>query len=273
MQSVWDYAVTAWPYGDRLFFTTVFCLGHSVLTLPYNFVMLVLHLWPSSFVNQWKIQHDSHPSTRLVKEVIAKILVGHFVFSPLVAYFVLFPLSQALEMPLRGDLPSVGRVLLDFVVFALVNDVLFYWAHRTLHSHPWLYKNIHAQHHRFTTPISWAAEFSHPIEDVFAGTIPTLAGCFLMRSHLYTCALWMIIRMWETLDAHSGYDFPFSPWRLLSPLMLGPDGHDWHHSHNRGNYGVFRFWDWILGTDKEYKKWLAGANVPLEAPELKTNTD
>jgi len=202
-----------------------------------------------------------------------QVLFSHFVVSPLLSYFVLYPLSQALEMPIRGPLPSVGRVLFDCVVFSLINDFLFYWAHRALHAHPWLYKNIHAQHHRFTTPISWAAEFAHPVESLLANTIPTLAGCFLMRSHLFTCVIWMVVRMWETLDAHAGYEFPLSPWRLLSPIMLGADGHDWHHSHNRGNFGVFRFWDWLMGTDKEYKKWLAGGNVPLETPELKGKTD
>jgi sterol desaturase/sphingolipid hydroxylase (fatty acid hydroxylase superfamily) len=270
MQALWDWALDAWPYGDRLFYTVAFCFGHSVLTLPFNFVALFLYFFPSHFLNQWKIQPDSKPSLRLIKEVVPQVLLNHLVTSPLFAYFLLFPLAQALDMPMRGSLPSLGRILFEFLVFAVVNDVAFYWAHRLLHAYPWLYKNVHAQHHRFTATVSWAAEFAHPLESILANSIPTLAGCFIMRSHLFTCVLWMIIRMWETLDAHCGFTFPWSPWRLLSPVMLGSDGHDWHHSHNRGCYGVSRFWDWLFGTDKEYKKWLAGGDVPAESYELQS---
>jgi methylsterol monooxygenase len=242
-------------------------MSHSIITLPYNLAALVAHTWPIPFFDQWKIQQGFYPSKRLVKEVIIQVLANHFITSPLFAYFVLFPLAQSLNMPLAGPLPSWPRILLELVVFALVNDFLFYWAHRTLHSSNWLYKNIHAQHHRFTAPISWAAEFAHPVEGLLANTIPTLAGCYIMRSHLAVCTLWMLIRMWETLDAHGGFDFPFSPFRLGSSFMLGPDGHDWHHSHNRGNYGVFKFWDWLCGTDVEYRKWQKGENVPLQQKE------
>lgn len=252
-----------------MFFAFVFCFGHSAFSLPCNMVAMLINFFPVAFLNKWKIQQDSAPSMRLIKEVIVEVLANHFVISPLVAYFLLWPLAQALEMPLRGPLPPVLTMVSQMVVFMVINDVLFYWAHRTLHTFPWLYKHIHSQHHRFTTPISWAAEFAHPVEGILANTIPTLAGPFLLRAHVFTIVVWMMVRMWETLDAHCGFDFPFSPWRLIAPLMLGPEGHDWHHSHNRGNYGVSRFWDWAMGTDLEYKKWLAGGDVPAEAPELK----
>ena len=273
MQSLWDAALASWPYDDRLFFTACFCVGHSVLTLPYNAVALILHLFPNNFLAQWKIQADSAPSQRLIKEVVVQICVNHFFTSPLLAYFGLWPLFQALGMSMHGPLPSALQLISQLVIFMVINDALFYWAHRLLHTFPWLYKKVHSQHHRFTTPISWAAEFAHPVEALLANTIPTLAGPFIMRAHLFTIFVWMIVRMWETLDAHGGFDFPFSPWRLLSPVLLGAEGHDWHHSHNRGNYGVSRFWDLLMGTDAEFKRWQHGESVPAEVKELKTNTD
>jgi len=34
--------------------------------------------------------------------------------------------------------------------------------------------------------------------------------------------------------------------------------HDFHHSHNTGNFGgFFIFWDWICGTDGRYNNFLA----------------
>ena len=61
----------------------------------------------------------------------------------------------------------------------------------------------------------------------------------------------------ETTDAHSGYDFPWSPWRWLGGLHGGARRHDWHHSHVKGNYGGFFFWDWLCGTDREWRAWEA----------------
>ena len=38
----------------------------------------------------------------------------------------------------------------------------------------------------------------------------------------------------------------------------GADRHDFHHSHNVGNFGGFTiFWDSIMGTDKDYLNWIA----------------
>jgi len=72
---------------------------------------------------------------------------------------------------------------------------------------------------------------------------------------MFVVWFWLFIRLTETYDAHSGYDFPWQPWKLL-PFQGGADRHDFHHSHNVGNYGAFfTFWDWIGGTDLAYRKW------------------
>jgi sterol desaturase/sphingolipid hydroxylase (fatty acid hydroxylase superfamily) len=67
----------------------------------------------------------------------------------------------------------------------------------------------------------------------------------------FTLWLWLVLRMMETIDAHSGYRFPFSPFSYKSVS----ERHDFHHSNNRGNFGVTAFWDWLTGTDKAYNEW------------------
>lgn len=263
MEALWNQMVDSFPYGDRWFFTLMFCISHSCFTLPVNAVALFFHFFPS-LVAHWKIQPEGNPSARLIKELVITNVVDHFITSPLLAYFILFPISDALGMQLRGPFPPLTTVAVQFVVNALIMDFLFYWAHRFFHT-PWLYRHIHSKHHRWTSPISGAAEFAHPVEVIFANSIPTLIGGFLQRMHIFYFSLWIAIRMLETLDAHSGFDLPFSPWRYI-PGFLGPHGHDWHHSHNRGNFGIFKFWDWAMGTDKEYHKWLnAHDSVPAQA--------
>jgi sterol desaturase/sphingolipid hydroxylase (fatty acid hydroxylase superfamily) len=66
--------------------------------------------------------------------------------------------------------------------------------------------------------------------------------------HAYTLLTWMVCRITETCDGHSGYDLPFMPFRLM-PFAGTSAAHDAHHSINTGNYGTFlRVWDPLLGT-------------------------
>jgi sterol desaturase/sphingolipid hydroxylase (fatty acid hydroxylase superfamily) len=123
--------------------------------------------------------------------------------------------------------------------------------------HKSIYKYIHKKHHTFKESIGIASEYAHPVEDVLANTIPTIGGCLVMGSHVAVLWIWLAIRVAETVDAHSGYRFPLSPFAMLG-FQGGAERHDFHHSHNVGCYGSFTvFWDQVMGTDAaflEYKK-------------------
>ena len=90
----------------------------------------------------------------------------------------------------------------------------------------------------------------------------------------------------ETIEVHSGYDFPYlsipstsfrdmsvrsrnclhdthgtrqcsSNACCISP-KLGARYHDFHHSNFTGNFApTFRWWDWLFGTDKQYRDFLS----------------
>ena len=48
--------------------------------------------------------------------------------------------------------------------------------------------------------------------------------------------------------------------RNYDATMTKKSRHDFHHSHNSGNYGgFFMFWDWACGTDAAYKRHLRAA--------------
>ena len=60
------------------------------------------------------------------------------------------------------------------------------------------------------------------------------------------------MRIGETIDGHSGYEFSWSPFRLL-PFSSSAESHNYHHSHNDGNYGsFFILWDTIMGSNQAY---------------------
>lgn len=67
--------------------------------------------------------------------------------------------------------------------------------------------------------------------------------------HIFTVILWIVLRLVETMDAHSGYDFP---WALFNwhPFNTGGKYHTFHHSHNAGNYGgSICLLETIMGTN------------------------
>lgn len=59
----------------------------------------------------------------------------------------------------------------------------------------------------------------------------------LLGVHPLVLWLWLMIRVWETVDVHSGYALPISPFHLL---FGGPERHDFHHSHHtKGCFGTY----------------------------------
>ena len=103
------------------------------------------------------------------------------------------------------------------------------------------------------------------MEYLFANSLPLFLGPFLLRSHIKTFWIWLVIRLTEGVDGHSGYDFWFMPFRYF-PFRPGANVHDYHHSHNMGNYGsFFTFWDKICGTDLSYADYQAmGPATPAD---------
>lgn len=136
-------------------------------------------------------------------------------------------------------------------LFLLIEDFSFYWLHRALHT-PFFYKHIHKLHHQYKHPNSWAVEYAHPLEYAFVNALGLFLGPLLLRPHIRTFWLWNVVRLLEGIDGHCGYDFWFSPFRYF-PFRPGANVHDYHHSHNVGNYGsFFVFWDRICGTDMSF---------------------
>ncbi|CAN1282612.1 Methylsterol monooxygenase 2-2 [Linum perenne] len=109
---------------------------------------------------------------------------------------------------------------------------------------------------RYATPFGLTSEYAHPAEILFLG-FATIVGPAITGPHLSTLWLWMVLRVLETVEAHSGYHFPWSLSNFL-PVYGGADFHDYHHRllyTKSGNYSsTFTYMDWIFGTDKGYRK-------------------
>lgn len=231
---------------ERLIFTVGTVAAHSVTFWTLNALLYVCYT--RGYFKQYRIQ-DKLPDENLSWKCFINCLISHFIVGPIAAY-LMFPRFKAYGMTIDGPLPSAAIIIRDILIAVAFNDTFFYWSHRLLH-HKAIYKFIHKKHHTFKQNIGIASEFAHPVEDL-CNIFATVGGCLFMGSHAYVLWLWLVIRIAETVDAHSGYLFPWSPFSLFS-VQGGAERHEFHHSHNVGNFGsFFIFWDWLMGTDVDY---------------------
>jgi sterol desaturase/sphingolipid hydroxylase (fatty acid hydroxylase superfamily) len=206
---------------------------------------------------RYKIQPRRYASEKQVRKA-ARLILKHQIFILLPLLLLSYPLFAQFGMIFSlKEWPPLWMLVLQILVFMLVEDFLFYWAHRSFHR-PSLYKKIHKIHHEFVTPTAIAALYAHPLEFILANSLPVMAGPFLLAAlgmpvHLGTLLIWLFIRMLETLDGHSGYNFRlWFPHKLL--YGAGAQPHDEHHSKFNGNFAsFFHHWDKLHGTTLEVK--------------------
>jgi len=208
-----------------------------------------LHPWP------WVA--DPAEWTLSLKRTLWTLALNQMVMLPVMLALTVYVEGVQLSVELR-DFPTLGTLAAQVTFCMFIEDLSFYFGHRILHTRH-LYHLIHKQHHEYTTTIGLASFYAHPFEFVFANMLPAALGPKLLGSscHLVTFWLWNILRTAETIDGHCGYDFSWSPFRLL-PLSGGAVYHDFHHSHNVGNFGsFFSLWDSVFNTNACYFRYLA----------------
>ncbi|CAN7053825.1 unnamed protein product, partial [Brassica oleracea var. botrytis] len=98
-----------------------------------------------------------------------------------------YPVFKAMGMRSSFPLPSWKEVSAQILFYFIIEDFVFYWGHRILHS-KWLYKNVHSVHHEYATPFGLTSEYAHPAEILFLG-FATIVGPALTGPHLIT--LWL----------------------------------------------------------------------------------
>lgn len=62
--------------------------------------------------------------------------------------------------------------------------------------------------------------------------------------------MWIFLLSFSAVDAHTGYEFPWSPLGITDLFFSTSEYHDFHHSHNVGNYGaILVHWDFVFKTN------------------------
>jgi methylsterol monooxygenase len=239
---------------DALAFVACFMLAHEAAFWGLGGALLLCDR--AGWLQRYKLPRTARMavSPALLRRTVAELLLNHFAFQP-VALFLVYRYAAAYPAMLDASgAPAAGPSLFEgFAVFfaaQFVNSVLFYGAHRAFHDVPFLYRHVHKKHHMYVGSIGFAAEFAHPLEQLVANQLPTLVVVVVASRHLHqaTVFAWIAARVWETVEAHSGYSFAGS-WPHALGLTYADHAahHDWHHSDNRGCYS-WEWLDWLCGT-------------------------
>lgn len=149
-----------------------------------------------------------------------------------------------------------------------------YWMHRTLHTNKFLYKYIHALHHKYNKPLTltpWASIAFNPLDGILQAS-PYVFFLLCVPVHYFTHVFLLFFSgVWAT-NIHDAV------WGDTEPIM-GAKYHTMHHTHYHVNFGqFFIFWDWVYGTLKspdrdlvEGKKGASSKDLPnLPAEDKKT---
>lgn len=144
---------------------------------------------------------------------------------------------------------SLSYFLLSLVLFTVWVETWTYWAHRWLHTYPFLYRHFHYVHHSFVATSPYAGFAFHPI-DSFLQALPTYTASFFFpvwwgvtMGHTVLISIWSI-----SIHDH----IPMVPCKLF---LYAPH-HTIHHDEGRlKNYGLMTsVWDRIMGTYEDPDK-------------------
>jgi hypothetical protein len=179
-------------YNDALLVTIILSISHTGTYILVNGIFGIFDYF--SLFQEYKLARKPYmiPKTHLLLRCLGEALLGQLFFSPLGAYYLLYPAFRNAGMvDSFAPLPPTWELFRGFCIANLFNGVAFYAAHRLFHS-KLLYSAIHKQHHEFNGTIGIAAEYANPIEQVFANMIPSLAGMAFFPTHPLCVAVWLV---------------------------------------------------------------------------------
>lgn len=238
---------------------------HIAFKVLYNFFYIILYYfdverfkinpgkWP------WQDNKNFIPET---KDLIRTLIINTIIITPILTGIF----SITARYDLKPKVPDFKETLLQMAIFTVYGSINSHFTHVVFHQ-PRFYGMFHKQHHDYKMVMAATAEYAHPVEFVITNSLSLGIGPLIYgqsKVHIITWYTWLIFRLASSIDVHSGYEFPFSPFHLF-PFSTSPEYHSYHHHKNIGTYGSYlTIWDTILGTDQEYHDYIQKANIKKE---------
>jgi lathosterol oxidase len=209
---------------------------------------LLCYRWKLKKFMPYKIQHNAPKPSQLKHEIrfsLSTILIFSFVGMTAVLLYFSGHTTIYLEVSAHG----IPYLLLSAAILFFIHDTYFYWTHRLLHT-KWMFRKIHAVHHRSVNPTPLAAYSFHPLE-AFIESLIIFPFIMIFPVHLFVFGLFIFLVLLTNVIGHLGFEF-FSPQLRRSALgkfLASSTHHNLHHQKSKRNFGYyFTIWDRIMDT-------------------------
>ncbi|CAM9001553.1 unnamed protein product [Rhodiola kirilowii] len=127
----------------------------SIAPLPFAAIELTRFEYLDKFKIQPKVKLSPRELWKCYKDVM---LLFVYVVGPL--QILTYPSLKMVGIRMGLPLPSGWEILMQLLVYILIEDYMHYWLHRFLHG-KWGYENIHHVHHEYTALTAFASPYSH----------------------------------------------------------------------------------------------------------------
>lgn len=212
-----------------------------------------LHLWFYTFTKQGqRLKYDPRPLMKNGRQFTLGGQIRDNMFWTLAfgvtiwtAYEVLllWAMANGYAPMLTWAAHPVWFVALFFLI-PIWESFYFYWIHRLLHV-PFLYKHVHALHHRNINVGPWSGLSMHPVEHViFLGSVLIH---FVVAAHPIHILFHLQYYALTAATTHTGFEGMVV--KDKNRLKLGTFHHQMHHRYFECNYGSLEIpWDRLFGS-------------------------
>jgi len=249
MQSMWD-SVTATSesvsdtvFGKvddstrhRMLVTIAFCLTHTVCTFGMTFFFQMLS--KLNMFQKYRLTDAGQVTPKILKELWSETIVDHLVVQWLFVYLVvsrIYEASGVLDEFTAIQTPSLLKHVSQLTLAVLIEDFAFYWLHRFLHQ-KLISSKVHNEHHKLNANHPLAFQHAHIFEKLLVNSTVFWVPAMALGLHGSTFVLWTAFQICKSVEAHSGYNLPFSPFGILS-IDREPPHVDHRSLKNRENRG------------------------------------
>ena len=263
-----------------------FAFGWIAQIYVRNFLLMLfvagsLHLYFYAWSKQGKkLKYDARPLIKNGRQFSFKDQVRDNMFWTLgsgVAFWTMYEallywaMANGYAPMLTWAANPVWFVLL-FLFIPVWESFYFYWIHRFLHV-PFLYRHVHAVHHRNINIGPWSGLSMHPVEHlIYLGSVMVH---FIVAAHPVHILFHLQYYTLTAVTTHTGFEGLLV--KDKDRLKLGTFHHQMHHRYFECNYGSLEIpWDKFFGsfhdgtTEADAKLNFTGKkrNFPLSARQF-----
>lgn len=190
-------------------------------------------------------QGESNPSETPLITQQSEWNVGGWFFEfwvyvlPLLTWDVLSPRRHRRLAPFGA--PTILQLVGGVIGGLFLYDFLFFCGHLLMHKIPFLYRTVHAKHHKVKEVRAGEIVRLSLIEEVlevgFSIIALNLLGVHPLARSIYNCIITFLLT-----ELHCGFDFPWQPQNVVPfGLVTGSRRHHYHHRFGKHYFQKFFF--------------------------------